>query len=318
MDVSDRTLSSSDNELEKRKENSEYRPLSYYDNNNPSESRNLLSSVNNNASIQQILKIPVSPPQTVYLNTTVPLNIATEDIAGKHTPTRNSLRHSRMVVLNKSGQAVTTSTVSTNLKYKRLGKLLLLGISLVSGLLMAISLWLLLWSPNLRSRDNPYWSAIPAIISGFLGITYLTCCFKECTHNRKVIYLLKSLKYISITTSVIAIIATATIFFFSLIHLIALDSATCAPPRKLESTCMCNFTQGTLSTDSYHYVDLSCPEVINILWILILVTCVTTAVISLFEFVYLYLHWLSRDIHAYTRVPTTTNMTAMKAFNLNR
>lgn len=36
--------------------------------------------------------------------TTVPQNIKSNKIMGRHTPTRNSLRHSRMLVINKNYQ----------------------------------------------------------------------------------------------------------------------------------------------------------------------------------------------------------------------
>jgi len=44
-----------------------------------------------------------SPSQANCLSTTVPQNIAATNIAGRHTPTRNSLRHSRMIVLSRAG-----------------------------------------------------------------------------------------------------------------------------------------------------------------------------------------------------------------------
>lgn len=44
-----------------------------------------------------------SPTQAHFLNTTVPQNIASLNIAGRHTPTRSSLRHSRMIVMTKTG-----------------------------------------------------------------------------------------------------------------------------------------------------------------------------------------------------------------------
>lgn len=38
------------------------------------------------------------------MTTTVPQNIKGSNIAGRHTPTRSSLRHSRMIVVNKNYQ----------------------------------------------------------------------------------------------------------------------------------------------------------------------------------------------------------------------
>jgi hypothetical protein len=42
-----------------------------------------------------------SPSQANCLSTTVPQNIAGTTFVGRHTPTRNSLRHSRMIVQNR-------------------------------------------------------------------------------------------------------------------------------------------------------------------------------------------------------------------------
>lgn len=41
-----------------------------------------------------------APSQALCLSTTVPVNFARTPIAGRHTPTRASLRHSRMLVLS--------------------------------------------------------------------------------------------------------------------------------------------------------------------------------------------------------------------------
>ncbi|XP_078051422.1 uncharacterized protein LOC144477567 [Augochlora pura] len=45
-----------------------------------------------------------APSMANCLSTTVPVNLAASQIAGRHTPTRNSLRHSRMIVLHRAGQ----------------------------------------------------------------------------------------------------------------------------------------------------------------------------------------------------------------------
>lgn len=44
-----------------------------------------------------------APSMANCLSTTVPVNLAAAQIAGRHTPTRNSLRHSRMIVLHRTG-----------------------------------------------------------------------------------------------------------------------------------------------------------------------------------------------------------------------
>lgn len=73
------------------------RPVSFYDNcaENGNNTRDSLINETN---------LEGSPSQAHCLVTTVPQNIAAPNIASKHTPTRNSLRHSRMIALNKGGR----------------------------------------------------------------------------------------------------------------------------------------------------------------------------------------------------------------------
>ncbi|XP_050744813.1 uncharacterized protein LOC108025941 isoform X2 [Drosophila biarmipes] len=49
--------------------------------------------------------------QAVYMSTTVPQNMKGMKIAGRHTPTRNSLRHSRMIVVNHKNHDIKKSTI---------------------------------------------------------------------------------------------------------------------------------------------------------------------------------------------------------------
>lgn len=89
------------------------RPVSFYDNfrenggngttcNSLEKTRS--KSLQNNNTHKEIKFQYDNPTQMVCLNTTVPQNIAAANIAGRHTPTRNSLRHSRMIVLNRMGK----------------------------------------------------------------------------------------------------------------------------------------------------------------------------------------------------------------------
>lgn len=88
--------------------NNNGRPSSLYDNFddniNLHNGSNKSTIVNNYKYRQSYTIDDKSPTQTHCLNTTVPQNIAAQNIAGKHTPTRNSLRHSRMIVLNRNGK----------------------------------------------------------------------------------------------------------------------------------------------------------------------------------------------------------------------
>lgn len=77
------------------------RPVSWYDN-FPRETLEI--SMNERRETREIRFNNEEMPSLTYsLNTTVPQNIKAANIAGKHAPTRNSLRHSRMIVMNRSG-----------------------------------------------------------------------------------------------------------------------------------------------------------------------------------------------------------------------
>lgn len=82
------------------------RPLSLYDNlqqRSGSVSSAAVSVGNLGDSAAPATTMERSPSQANCLSTTVPQNIAATNIAGRHTPTRNSLRHSRMIVLSRTG-----------------------------------------------------------------------------------------------------------------------------------------------------------------------------------------------------------------------
>ncbi|KAK8397561.1 hypothetical protein O3P69_004373 [Scylla paramamosain] len=50
-----------------------------------------------------------TPSQANNLCTTVPQNLVVQNLGGRHTPTRSSLRHSRMIVLSKNGKGSESS-----------------------------------------------------------------------------------------------------------------------------------------------------------------------------------------------------------------
>ncbi|XP_056636656.1 uncharacterized protein LOC130445155 [Diorhabda sublineata] len=282
------------------------RPCSFYENSGIEP----LNTSNNNVSKDE----NSTRSQITFVNTTVPVNMTTQDIAGKHTPTRNSLRHSRMIVMNKTGEAPTNTTIT--LHHHKFIRFLLVGI-LVIGLAMCItSLWLLLWTPNLRSKDNPGWGGIPVLVSSFAGILFTTSIPNPKGYSgRKYGYWQKTLKYVSIFTSTMAACTSLLTFVFSLLHVVGLNAMTCAPPEKLDSTCFCSFntTETSVLDTSYHYVDLGCEEVQNILNVLIIFVSVISILAFIFELFYLYMHWVNRDIRKYSRVPINVN-----AFHIHR
>ncbi|CAH1105350.1 unnamed protein product [Psylliodes chrysocephalus] len=295
-------------ELEMTERAVRMRPASFYDNKSLEEQQPLNpTSSNNNVDSEE----DTNRSQINFLNTTVPQNIMMHDIVGKHTPTRNSLRHSRLITLTKTGQVLVTNQPPTDLHYQKLAKVLLVCILIIGLALCIESLWLLLWTPNLRSRDNPGWTGIPVLVSSFVGILFMISIPKEYS-RQKFGYWRKSLKYISITISVVATGTSILTVVFSSLHLITLSSMICAPLGKLDSTCLCqkNSTEETILDSSYHYIDLSCEEV-DILNILIIITCVASGFVFIFELLYLYLHWVSRNVYEYVRVP-------INALNIHR
>lgn len=79
------------------------RPVSFYDNFRENGQSSERCGSNHCHFGENRLDGVQSPTQAHFLNTTVPQNITALNIAGRHTPTRNSLRHSRMIVMTKTG-----------------------------------------------------------------------------------------------------------------------------------------------------------------------------------------------------------------------
>lgn len=117
------------------------------------------------------IKLPdtgVGPSEAVYMTTTVPQNFTknTNTLIGRHKPTRNSLRHSRMLVANKTVPQRYPRGNSLNLRHVRLSKVLMVLQILVGLALSLIGLAITIWSPSTHTKDNPYWSGIVLILCG--------------------------------------------------------------------------------------------------------------------------------------------------------
>lgn len=69
-----------------------------------SNNNNNNNSSNGNANCTNSSYYSHSPTQVNNMSTTVPQNISNNTIGGRHAPTRSSLRHSRMIVINKHGK----------------------------------------------------------------------------------------------------------------------------------------------------------------------------------------------------------------------
>ncbi|KAK4876933.1 hypothetical protein RN001_009439 [Aquatica leii] len=288
------------------------RPISYYDNIRENGQRAEHSSLEQNEYELRDLRFERarSPTQVHLLNTTVPQNIGIRSLSERHEPTRNSLRHSRMIVMSRSGK-VPKKCLPLVLIHHKLAKGLT-GLQILLGFALAsLSLWLLLWAPNIRQRDNPYWSGISLLLSGICGLILLGCCKVDSPRTPKG-YFLYSFKILSIFLSVTAGATCLTACIFAVIHLISLSTMTCAPLNQLNATCFCkvgsiNDTALPLPVKSYHYSDLSCPEVNNILSILVIFSSGTNGIGGVISIWYVYLHWISRYSYNYSKVRIEEN-----------
>ncbi|KAJ3636053.1 hypothetical protein MTP99_008897 [Tenebrio molitor] len=278
------------------------RPVSFYD--------NCVENGNNGGSDSLVreTQFDASPTQAHCLVTTVPQNIVAQTLASKHTPNRNSLRHSRMIAMNKNGR-VPNKYLPAIIRYHKLAKALL-GLIILLGLAICfLALWLLIWAPNIRQRDNPHWSGVPVLLSGILGMV-LVCCFRKEHPGMKKNFFVYSIKVLSVMLSSLAAATSFIACGFAVVHLVSLYTMTCTPSAKLDSTCVCQTAANndtSSSVRSYHYVDLSCLEVDNILTILVIFSCACNFIAGVLEVWYVYLHWASRYIYTYSKVRTEDN-----------
>lgn len=296
------------------------RPVSFYDNfrengatngtacNNSLEKAKSKSLQNNSHTNNKEIKFCYdSPSQVVFLNTTVPQNIAASNIAGRHTPTRNSLRHSRMIVMSRMGK-VPKKSLPPIIRFHKLAKALVGLHSILGTALCLLSIWLFMWAPRLKTRDNPYWSGIPLVLSGIVGLVVLCSCRKEYPGMSKG-YCTYSAKVISIFLSTIAAITCLTACTFGIIHLLCLSAMECDSPIELDGTCYCRITSknSLAPVKAYHYMDLQCAEVENVLTTLLISSSVGNGVGGLLCVWYIYLYWSSRYMYTYSKVRTKDN-----------
>ncbi|XP_076649737.1 uncharacterized protein LOC143357263 [Halictus rubicundus] len=249
-----------------------------------------------------------APSMANCLSTTVPVNLAASQIAGRHTPTRNSLRHSRMIVLHRTGQRP-QKFLPPLVYHWRLGRCLAALQTILGIAITALSLWLLLWAPHLPVADNPYWSGMPLLLSGSFGICLL-CCFKKEYPGMSPGFCLSSTKVISVFLATLATATCSIACVFSALHLARLMGLECNPARVLNATCVCRPRyDATNSTETaVRYMDLNCPEVESILTILLIFSCTCNALGAIVAGWYTYLHWSTRNKRPkYMQVRTTQN-----------
>ncbi|CAK9797588.1 hypothetical protein ANTQUA_LOCUS1240 [Anthophora quadrimaculata] len=235
-----------------------------------------------------------APSMANCLSTTVPVNLAASQIAGRHTPTRNSLRHSRMIVLHRSGHRP-QKFLPPLVYHWRLGRCLAALQTILGVAVTSLSLWLLLWAPHLPVADNPYWSGMPLLLSGSFGICLL-CCFKKEYPGMSPGFCLTSTKVISVLLAMLATVTCSVACVFSAMHLVRLMGLECNPARVLNATCVCRPREEVSNSTetAVRYMDLNCPEVESILTILLIFSSTCNALGAIVSSWYTYLHWSTR------------------------
>ncbi|GAB0089046.1 hypothetical protein DMENIID0001_035250 [Sergentomyia squamirostris] len=228
------------------------------------------------------------PSQAVYMATTVPQNMKPSQITGRHIPTRSSLRHSRMLVVNKNFKDHGKPN-PLSLRHPKWGKFCFI-LQIIMGILaISIGFWLLLWAPSTRIQDNPYWSGVILVISGSIGCSLMN--FKRAPRNKSREMCFRILKIKFSVCVVLAALAALLATLFAAVHLGALSasSTNCLPSNifTVSSTCVCLFGRRNETTDhleilrhtngdahedgdmavadtggsEFHYKDLNCREV---------------------------------------------------------
>eukprot|EP00099_Drosophila_melanogaster_P010837 NP_001285147.1 uncharacterized protein Dmel_CG1806, isoform B [Drosophila melanogaster] len=116
--------------------------------------------------------------QAVYMSTTVPQNMKGMKIAGRHTPTRNSLRHSRMIVVNHKNHDSLQATRNLNISRQLLVMQLAVGLFIVG-----LAVWILILAPNASILINPYLSGLSLLLASIAGLILLRRDHKITEHR---------------------------------------------------------------------------------------------------------------------------------------
>lgn len=110
--------------------------------------------------------------------------------------------------------------------------------------------------------------------------------------------------FLSTVAGVISLIASV----FACIHLMGLLFMACEPQVHLNNTCLCTLSNSTslpaFIEQQHHYADLQCHELNNFFVFLMIGSCGANLIGALVALWYVYLHWSSRYLYAYTKVQT--------------
>ncbi|XP_036319254.1 uncharacterized protein LOC118733791 [Rhagoletis pomonella] len=177
------------------------------------------------------------------MSTTVPQNIKGSKIAGRHTPTRNSLRHSRMLVVNNKSYPASQHPNPLNFKYPNLARWLLILEILVGLLISFLAIWIFCLAPNTAIQYNPYWSGLVLLLAGILGLVLVR--YQRIKRHKVRENCFKFLRTDSYLLALLAVLLCCVAFFCAALHYARLCASDthCAPTNILleQGSCTCTF-----------------------------------------------------------------------------
>ncbi|XP_013118884.2 mucin-2 isoform X1 [Stomoxys calcitrans] len=283
---------------------------------------------------------PSHRSQTVYMATTVPQNIKGNKIAGRHTPTRSSLRHSRMLVVSNKHFEEIKHPNPMGFRQPNLARWLLILQIIIGILLLSLSTWIFVLSPNTPIQDNPYWSGLVLLIAGIIGLILIRYHRIKRDKTREHCFIF--LRMDSYVLALLSLLLCCVALIFAAIHYCRIT----APDTRCESvhmliehgSCVCTFnapplndTSTTNSTESlasglepeyglegdnlatdnsykFEYRDLSCDEVSGPWTTILGLSFIVNSVGFVISLVYIILLACCRSAEkrSYTTVRTST------------
>lgn len=167
---------------------------------------------------QQLVR---TPSQANNLCTTVPQSLVVQNLGGRHTPTRSSLRHSRMIVLSKNGKALRDRRWAPN-SLGRAGVLVVTAQILVGVMGVTLAAWFLMWAPILKFREVPHYAGVPVFLAGVCG-AILISCFQRRRHSS----LGSVIKGVLVALCCVSVVTCLCVCIFTALHLTQLAAMTC-------------------------------------------------------------------------------------------
>lgn len=167
--------------------------------------------------------------------------------------------------MNKKSISGATRPNPLDITHPYIAKLLLILQIVIGICITCLALWILLWAPNTRTRDNPYWSGLMVrivlilysiiktsliyqyifqlVLSGILGLILIE--FRRIPRHKLREHCFTFLRLNSITLTSIAVLFAFAAFIFAAIHLgnIASPFTTCMPANifTTNAACICLF-----------------------------------------------------------------------------